>query len=190
MRWHGHCCLRMLDHILVDILAVDVIWWKIVRHLQLEVWNRRRSRHAHLHVVLVNKSSLSVDWISGSRNRHILLVRRCLIVEVRGTLTIVDGRGWREERSGSRRVAGGVLGDDLLQGGGQDFPWEDFDILFNVPRLRMRKTHDDLEEFFAVSPGLGHSHGSKSFQIAPDAILLLDGETNSNQGLEKIDGIN
>jgi len=54
----------------------------------------------------------------------------------------------------------------------------------------MRKAHDDFKEIFAVGFRLGDGHGTESFQIAADAVFLLDGEANTDQSLEKIYSVN
>lgn len=54
----------------------------------------------------------------------------------------------------------------------------------------MRKAHDNLEKFFALRSGFRDGHGTESLQVASDAVLLLDGEANPNEGLEEVDGVN
>ena len=71
----------------------------------------------------------------------------------------------------------------------EDSPWKDLDVLLNVARLGMREAHDDLEEFFTLGLGLGHRCRSEAFEIAADAVLLLDSETNTNQSLKQVDGV-
>lgn len=82
-----------------------------------------------------------------------------------------------------------VFANDLLQGKAQDSPRENLDILFDVTRLRGREAHDDLEEFFAVGLGLGDREGTESFQVTTNAILLLNGESDVDEGLEQVNGI-
>lgn len=66
---------------------------------------------------------------------------------------------------------------------------EGLDILFNVPRFRRRKAHDNLEELFTLGFGFGNGQRAKAFQISPNAILLLDGKAHPDERLQKVNGI-
>ena len=71
----------------------------------------------------------------------------------------------------------------------QDLPRKDLNILLDVPRLWRRKAHDGLEEVLAVGFGLGDGERSEALEVPANAILLLDGEADSDEGLEKVDGV-
>lgn len=71
----------------------------------------------------------------------------------------------------------------------EDFPREDFHILFNVSRFGGGKAHNNLEEVFTVCFGFGDGEGSEPLQISADAILLLHGETDADKRFKKIDGV-
>ena len=54
----------------------------------------------------------------------------------------------------------------------------------------MREAHDDLEEFLALGLGLGYRHWSEPFEVATNTILLLNGEPNTDQRFEQVNGVN
>lgn len=82
-----------------------------------------------------------------------------------------------------------VFPNDLLQSMAENLPGEDLDILLNVARLRIREAHDDLEKVLAVRLGFGNRERSEAFQVATDAVLLLDSKADSDQRLKQIDRI-
>lgn len=104
-----------------------------------------------------------------------------------GMWTVYRLRG--KNGCGGRRVTGRIFGNDLLERSREDLPGKNFDILLNVARFGVWESHDDFEELFAVSFGLGHSHWSEAFEIAANTILLLDGEPDTHQRLKKVDGV-
>lgn len=71
-----------------------------------------------------------------------------------------------------------VFAYDLLQRMCQYLPRKNFDVLFDVARLRIRECHDDLEEILAVFLAFRDSQRAKSFQVPADSVLFLDRETN------------
>lgn len=82
-----------------------------------------------------------------------------------------------------------VFPDNLLQSRPKDTPREHLDILFDIPRFRIRKRHDELEEIFGARLVLGHRDRSEPFEIPPDSVLLLDRESQADQCLEQVDGV-
>lgn len=60
----------------------------------------------------------------------------------------------------------------------QYLPGEHLDVLLNITRLGIGETHDNFEEWFAIRPRLGDCEGAKAFEVATDAVLLLDGKAN------------
>lgn len=82
-----------------------------------------------------------------------------------------------------------VFPDNLLQRRAKDTPWEHLDILFNIPRLRIRERHDELEEILGARLVLGNRDGPEPLEIPPDSVLLLDRESQADQCLEQVDGV-
>lgn len=74
-----------------------------------------------------------------------------------------------------------IFADNLLQSMRQDLPGIDLDVFFNVSRLGLRETHDDLEEFLAVRLGLRHRERPEALEIPTDAIFLLHRKPNRHQ---------
>lgn len=72
---------------------------------------------------------------------------------------------------------------------GEDPPREHLDILLNIPRLRVRESHDDLEELLAFRLGLGNGEWTEPFEISANPIFLFDGEAHANKTFQKIDGV-
>ena len=68
----------------------------------------------------------------------------------------------------------------------ENLPWEDLDILLDIPGLGIGEAHDDLEEFFTVCFAFGDCFRMESLEIATNAILLFDGEAQSYQLLEQL----
>jgi hypothetical protein len=60
-------------------------------------------------------------------------------------------------------------------------PWEHLDILLDIAGFGIGKAHDDFEEALAICPRLGDCERMKSFEVATDAVLLLDGEANVHE---------
>ena len=72
----------------------------------------------------------------------------------------------------------------------EDLPREHLDILFDVARFGVREAHNGLEEILAVGLGFRDSQWPEAFQVAPDAVLLLNSEADSNERLQKEDSVN
>lgn len=68
----------------------------------------------------------------------------------------------------------------------KNFPRKDLYVLFDIPRLRVRKAHDEPEELLTVRLTLGYRLRPEAFEIAADAILFFDGKSNSDKRLEKM----
>jgi hypothetical protein len=71
----------------------------------------------------------------------------------------------------------------------EDFPRENLNILLNVSRFGGGEAHNNFEEVFTVCFGFGDGEGSEALQISADAILLLHGETDTDKGFKKVDGV-
>jgi hypothetical protein len=71
----------------------------------------------------------------------------------------------------------------------EDFPRKDFHILLNVSRFGSGESHNDFEEVFTICFGFGDGEGPEALQISANAILLLHGETNTDKGFKKVDGV-
>ncbi len=82
-----------------------------------------------------------------------------------------------------------IFANDLLERGCQDAPREDLDVLFNIARLGVRESHDQLEELLAVGLRFRDGGRTEALQIAPDAVLLFHREADRHQCLEKLDGV-
>lgn len=72
----------------------------------------------------------------------------------------------------------------------QDLPWENLDVFLDIPRLRIRKPHDDFEKLFTVSFGLGYRERSEPFEVTSNPVLLLNGEAHSDERLKQEDRVN
>ena len=79
--------------------------------------------------------------------------------------------------SDTRRSYTYVFAYDFLQGMNQDFPWEYFDVFFNVSRFRAGKSHNELEKFLAVRFGLRNCKRSETLEVSPDSIFLFDSKS-------------
>jgi len=53
----------------------------------------------------------------------------------------------------------------------------------------VRKAHDNLEEFLALSLGLGYCHWSEAFKVATNTILLLNGKSDTDESFEQVNGV-
>ena len=78
---------------------------------------------------------------------------------------------------------------DLFQGFLKDRPWENLDVLLDVPRARLRESHNETEESLVATLILGDRRRLESLEISADAVLLFDGETVANDCLEQIDDV-
>jgi hypothetical protein len=56
-----------------------------------------------------------------------------------------------------------IFANDLLQRPSKDAPWKYLDIFLDIPWFRIRESHDELEELFAIGLGLGHGGWSEAF---------------------------
>lgn len=115
--------------------------------------------------------------------------RACLDFQARvGNLrgNIIQPKRCGKRRCGGR-IAGRVFSNDLLQGVGKDLPGKHLDVLFDVSGLWGWEPHDDLEEIFALSLGLGNGQGAEAFQVSADAVLLFHGESDADERFEEID---
>jgi len=68
-----------------------------------------------------------------------------------------------------------------------NFPFEYFQILFNIAWAWLSKTHDEAEERLGVFVcfALGHRLWFKAFQVSAYAILLLGTEAVADEGFEQ-----
>lgn len=73
----------------------------------------------------------------------------------------------------SRGRRGTVFADDLLQSRPQYLPWEDLDILFDIPRFWVAEPHNDLEEVLRFRLCLADRQGLESFKVAPNSVFLF-----------------
>lgn len=90
---------------------------------------------------------------------------------------------------GGGAKGGGVLGDDFAERHAQRLPGEDLDVLLNVAGLGLREAHDELEKVLGRRLLLGHSQRVVALQVAPDAVLLFNGELAVDQLLQQVDGV-
>ncbi len=82
-----------------------------------------------------------------------------------------------------------VFPDNLLQRRAKDTPGEHLDILFDIPRLRIRERHDQLEEILCARLVLGDRDRPEPLEIPPYPILLLDRESQADQCLEQVNRV-
>jgi hypothetical protein len=68
----------------------------------------------------------------------------------------------KRSNASSGRVARRVFADNLLKRLRKNLPREYLDVLLNVARLWVWKTHDNLEEVLTVCLGLGYRQWAKS----------------------------
>jgi hypothetical protein len=100
------------------------------------------------------------------------------------------GKGsWQTIVSRGVFVCTHVFPNDLLQSRTENLPREYLDVLFNVSRLWIWESHDQLEEILTPRLALGHGDRSESFQISADPVFLLDSEARADQRLEQVDGV-
>lgn len=91
-------------------------------------------------------------------------------------------------RSVDRSVAH-VFAHDLPQRVRQDLPRENFDVLFDIPRFRLRESHDEFEERFGVRFALRNGERFESFEISTNSILLFDRETGPDERFEEVNRV-
>lgn len=83
------------------------------------------------------------------------------------------------------RVSAYIFANNLLQHQVQRLPREHFDVLLNHSRSRLAIAHDYLEEIIAVWMSLCDSKRMVSFDVASNAILLLNVESGCDKVLQQ-----
>ncbi len=79
-----------------------------------------------------------------------------------------------------------VFGQYLSQSLTEQMPREHLQILLDIARPRLGELHDGLEKPLKAVLMLRHRYWAEALQIAPDAVLLFDGEFVVGELLEEV----
>jgi hypothetical protein len=79
-----------------------------------------------------------------------------------------------------------VFADNLLERRSDTLPWENLDVLLNVPWFGLRESHDGPEKGIGRRLVLGNSLRSETFQVSSDPVLFLDRESLADNGFEEV----
>src|SRR2546430_11929682 len=82
-----------------------------------------------------------------------------------------------------------IFADNLLKCKGQNLPWKYLDVFFDVSRLRVRESHNDLEELFPLGFGLRDCLWFESLQVPSNPVLLFHRKSYCDQRLQQENGI-
>jgi hypothetical protein len=72
----------------------------------------------------------------------------------------------------------------------EKIPFEDFEVFFDITRFGIWKVHDTLKKVAKTGLVLGNGSWTKTFQVAPDAVLLLYWKFAISKTLQEVNDVN